>query len=37
MKFLLGHAFDAWNNLRYCVKEALKEMDDALDVWGSDD
>jgi len=41
LRFLIGWAFDTYINLRYCIKESVKEMhamvDDALDAWGDDD
>jgi len=41
MRFLIGWALDTYINLRYCIWEAVKEInymiDDALDTWGDDD
>ena len=41
MRFLIGFAFDTYINLRYCIAEAVKQInyqiDDALDVWREDD
>lgn len=41
MRFLLGVAIDTYTNLRYAIAEAIKSigyaMDDAMDVWGTDD
>lgn len=37
MKFLCGHAFDAWNNLRFAFSEWGKAIERAMDCWGDDD
>ena len=33
MKWMVGHLFDGWNNLRYAAQELGKAMDRAMVVW----
>ena len=41
MRFLIGWAFDTYINLRYCIREAIKQInyhiENALDAWGEDE
>lgn len=40
-KWITGHLFDGWINVRYVFREMGKNLDymvdDALDVWGDDE
>lgn len=33
MKWIAGHLFDGWNNLRYALAQMGESIDRAMDVW----